>query len=247
MGIMSHSLAAALVVVVCSAGLASAQAPASPAATAEPALIVVSGHADATIPADRAMVRIAVETRAETAAAAGAENARIQEAVVAALRAAGVPRAAITSAGYTVATNYRPPAGPRETPQPDGYIARNAVHVQLSALDRVGPVIDAALAAGANRIDGVQFTATQTDSARRVALAEAIATARADATIMARAAGGSLGRLLELSTEFSPARMPYALQMAGGVARARATTEIEPREVTVNAVVVGRWEFEPAR
>jgi uncharacterized protein YggE len=210
-------------------------------------MIVVSGHADATIPANRATVRIAVETRGETAAAAGAENARIQEAVVAALRAAGVARADITSAGYNVATNYRPPEGPRQTPQPDGYIARNAVHVQLSALDRVGPVIDAALAAGANRIDGVQFTATQTDSARRVALAEAIATARADATIMARAAGGSLGRLLELSTEFSPARMPYALQMAGGVARARATTEIEPREVTVNAVVVGRWEFEPAR
>lgn len=242
---MSRSLPAALALVTLGAGLASAQAPASPSQAEEPAEIVVSGHADATIPADRATIRIAVETRGETAAAAGAENSRIQQAVLAALQGAGVEASRVATAGYTVATNYRPPEAPGQPRRPDGYMASNAVHVQLSDLDRVGPVIDAALAAGANRIDGVHFTATQTDSARRVALAEAIATAREDATIMARAAGGTLGRLLELSTGGYALRAPFNLQAAGGRALS-VETSITPREVHVNAMVVARWQFEPS-
>ena len=241
---MPRRIHTTLLLLALTSGVAVGQAAPSTARVEPLAEIVVSGHADATIPADRALIRIAVETRGETAAAAGAENARIQQAVLAALRAAGVEADRMGTAGYTVAMNYRPD-GPGRSPLQDGYIARNAVHVELSALDRVGPVIDTALAAGANRIDGVQFTASQTDSARRSALEQAIASARLDATTMARAAGGSLGRLLELSTEF-PSRSPYTLQRAaGGMAQARETS-ITPREVHVNAFVVARWEFRPA-
>lgn len=241
---MPHPVQTALLLVAVSSGLAFGQAPGSTSSAEPPAIIAVSARADVTIPADRATIRIAVETRGQTAAVAGAANARIQQNVLAALRAAGVDPARIATAGYTVAMNFRP-EGPDRTPQQDGYIARNAVHVQLSALDRVGAVIDTALAAGANRIDGVQFTATQTDSARRSALEQAIATARQDAATMARAAGGSLGRLLELSTEF-PSRSPYASQgFAGGVMRA-LETDITPREVHVAASVVARWEFQPS-
>ncbi len=241
---MPSPIRTSLLLVALTSGLAVGQAAPSTGRVEPPAEIVVSGHADATIPADRAMLRIAVETRGETAAAAGAENARIQQAVLAALRAAGVEAERMATAGYTVAMNYRPD-GPGRSPLQDGYIARNSVHVQLSALDRVGPVIDTALAAGANRIDGVFFTASQTDSARRSALEQAIASARQDATTMARAAGGSLGRLLELSTEF-PSRSPYTRQVAAGGTMQARETSITPREVHVNAFVVARWEFQPA-
>lgn len=47
-----------------------------------PPEIVVSGRAEKRLPADRATVQIAVATKAQTADAAGAENARIQQAVI---------------------------------------------------------------------------------------------------------------------------------------------------------------------
>jgi hypothetical protein len=220
------------------------QGAAAASQVAERSVIIVSGHAETMIPANRATVRIAVDARGETAALAGAENARIQEAVLVALGSAGVASTQIATAGYTVAENLRP-VGPDRTPQRDGYVARNAVHVELTALDRIGTVIDAALAAGANRIDGVLFTATQTDSARRVALTAAIANARRDAEAMARAAGGTLGRLLELSTEPAPPGV-FGYRAAAGAATRLLTTEVAPREVRVNATVVARWEFHAA-
>ena len=55
-----------------------------------PPQIIASGVGEATIIPDRGMIYLSVETRAPTAAGAGTENARIQTAVIAALRAKGV-------------------------------------------------------------------------------------------------------------------------------------------------------------
>jgi uncharacterized protein len=201
-------------------------------------VIVVSAHAQITLPADHVSIRIAVDTRGETAVSAGTENARVHAGVLAALRTAGIATSDITSAGYTVS-----PQQSRENIErglgPSGYLAQNAVHVRLTQLDRLGAVIDAALSAGANRIDGMRFGATQVDSARRVALATAITNARRDATAMAAAAGGSLGRLLTLSTEPFGSDVP-GLRAAGMMGRA-LSTEITPREIAVTAVVYTRW------
>lgn len=198
--------------------------------------ITVNGYAASVIPADRASVRVAVETRARTATSAASENARTHRKVLDTLLAIGIPADRIESAGYSVATNWVNEEG--RSPRPDGYLASNAVQVELLDLDRIGEVIDAALAAGANRIDGVNFFASQTDSARRAALVDAIAAARRDAETMAAGAGGSLGRLLELSTQ-APA-YSFRSQLD---AQSFVTTEIVPRSVSVGATVYTRWEF----
>ena len=140
----------------------------------------------------------------------------------------------------------QPREGP-QTPRVIGYVANNTVRVELRQLDQVGVVIDAALAAGANMVNTIQFFASNVDAARRTALAEAVGRARADAEALARAAGGSLGALLELNTQSPPVRPVYAERLmrmdAAGVGAAQ--TPIEPGQQTLTVWVGGRWAFVP--
>ena len=80
------------------------------------------------------------------------------------------------------------------------------VLVEVRNIDSIGKVIDAALDAGATNVGSVGLYASNTDAARRDALKEAVAKARADAEAVAAAAGGSVGALLELSID--PYGMP---------------------------------------
>src|SRR5207253_878860 len=70
----------------------------------------------------------------------------------------GVPAAQVQTAELNLSPVYAQgrPGGESE-PRITGYQASNVVTVRLDKLDRVGPVIDAGLAAGANRLEGVGF------------------------------------------------------------------------------------------
>ncbi|MEK8089531.1 SIMPL domain-containing protein [Thermithiobacillus plumbiphilus] len=202
--------------------------------------ILVSGTGRASVAPDEATLTIAVETHATTAAAAASSNARQMQTVREALQRAGLPAAALSTQDYTVQARIR---YEREQSRMDGYDAANTLKVKTRELARLGAYMDAALAAGATRIGGVEFTASQLDNVRRVALAQAIVQARGDAQAMADAAGGRLGELLELSTNpASPGPVPFRAAMAE---QAKVETPISPGEVTVETVVSTRWRFMP--
>jgi len=82
---------------------------------------------------------------------------------------------------------------------------------------------------------------SNTDVARRQALADAIAKARGDADAMARAAGGKLGPLLEIATTDEGGDGPRPLFRAR--MSASAPTPIEAGELTVRVRVNARWHF----
>ena len=115
--------------------------------------------------------------------------------------------------------------------------------VDVRRIDQVGPVIDAALAAGANQINSLSFGISGADSARRVALANAVTKARTDAEIMARAAGGTLGELIELQAmeAYIPSPRPVAMESMK-MANADAVP-IEAGQETIRAQVMARWQF----
>ena len=213
--------------------------------------IVTNGEGEAQVTPDRARVHIAVETRAATAAAAAAENSRIQRAVLDRLRALGIPAERLTTVGYSVHPEYsnRGRDGtPQEQPRVIGYVARNTVLADVHNMAQVGPVIDASLAAGANRLGGLDMYSSREDVVRREALANAVRAARNDAEAMATAAGGRLGPLLELTSGgFFRPPPPYAPEMArGGIEMQQADTPIAVGEQTMRANVMARWQFIPS-
>ena len=230
--------------ILCSSAEADSGAAVPLATTALPQ-IVTSASGEARLAPDRANVLVGVQTRASTAAAAARENNARQQAISAAITATGIPKEQISTENYNVYAETRSDrAG--QNPTVIGYVVTNVVRVEVRRTDQVGPVIDAALAKGANQINSLEFFSSNTDAGRRQALSEAIGKARGDAEAMARAAGGGLGQLLELSTaEVGPPRPLY--RAAAMMDKSAAPTPIEPGELTLRVAVTGRWQFAPNR
>jgi uncharacterized protein len=207
--------------------------------------IAVVGRGEVRVSPDRATIQISVQTRAPTAAAAAAENASKQQSVLSALRALGLANDQLSTINYNVYPEQRYQEG--KDPIIVGYNVTNTILVDVRKLNQVGPVIDAALAHGANMIASLQFYSSATDVARRSAIAAAIENARADAEAAARAARGTLGALLELSVgSYSPPPpRPMAMMRVG--AAAAADTPINPGDETLSVEVSTRWRFIPAK
>jgi hypothetical protein len=175
--------------------------------------------------------------------------------VLNALRRSGLAQGDITTSTYTVGQDPRSmrvaPGTPGIPTLPVEFVARNTVRANVHRTDDVGKVIDAALAAGATSIASVQFSSPSTDEARRTAINIAVAQAQKDADALARSAGGTLGRLLSISSTGAPGSVvgsdAYFMERnfveAGGSVY---PTMINPRDLTVGVSVFGRWEFIPA-
>lgn len=224
----------------------------APAALAQPSMmermpsqIHVSGMGEARATPDRATVQVGVQTRAATASAASAENARKQTAIVQAIKALGIAAEDIATTQYNVFPEMQ--HDERGVGRVTGYVVSNVVRVELKRLDLVGRVIDASLSNGANQVNSLDFWASETEQPRQKALEQAVSRARAEAEVIARAAGGTLGRLLEISSSGyvvpMPRREAMAMDMRG--AAAGAPTPVEPGQETIRASVTARWEFLP--
>lgn len=235
---------------------ARAQQPAptpSPAPVAQPVpgapspQIVTSGMGEAKIVPDRALLEVSVQTHASTAAAAGNENAQKQQAVIDALKKVGFGADQLSTVNYNLNPDMQYDPKTQQS-RVSGYSATNTVRVEVRDIAMVGKAIDAALAAGANMITSLSFYASNSDTARRSALAMAVARARDDADAVARAAGGTVGPLLEISTADVRPPVVYGARMdLAQQSMAKIATPIEPGEQTINATVTVRWTFVPGR
>lgn len=205
--------------------------------------IAVTGRGEVKVSPDRATIQISVQTRASTAAAAATENANKQQAVLAALRALGLGNDQLSTINYNVYPEQRYEQG--KEPVVVAYNVTNTVLAEVRKLSQVGPVIDAALSHGANMITSLQFYASNTETARRTAIATAIEKARADAEAAARAARGTLGTLLEINIGAYSPPPPRPMMMAQK--STQAETPINPGEETLTVEVSTRWRFIPGQ
>lgn len=178
---------------------------------------------------DRARLRFAVETEADSAAWATRLNADLTAAALSAVRAVTSDDDDVSTTGFSVNPIYSRDGDRRVT----GYQTTNALVVTLTDIELVGAVIDAAVGAGANRVDGLEFYAADSRSAFLDALGRAVERARAEAEVMATAAGGTLGRVVSLQSTRSG--QPVSRVMAEGMAM--AATPIEPGDQGINASV----------
>ena len=206
--------------------------------------ISVAARGEVKVVPDRANIQISVQTRAATADAAAAENARKQKAVIDALRALKIDAKDIATTGYNVYPEQR--YEPNKEPVIVGYNVINTLSVELKSVDLVGRAIDAALANGANMINSLQFYASNTDAARQEAIAIAVRKARSDADAAARAAGGTITGLLEINvgSYYAPPPRPIELRAKGAMATTGAVdTPITAGDQTVAVDISTRWQF----
>jgi uncharacterized protein len=203
--------------------------------------ITVATHEEAHVTPDRATIQISVQTTAPTANAAAAENAAKQAAVIRALRALGLGDDQISTTNYNIYPEQR--YEPNKEPTVVGYNVTNTLSVEVRKLSQIGSVIDATVAKGANMVTSLQFFASNTEDARRTIIASAVQKARLDAEAAARAAGGTVGELLEISIgAYSPPSPRPMLRVSAAMAD-QAQTPINPGEQTLSVDVNTRWQF----
>ncbi len=205
-------------------------------------IITASGEGRREMAPDKATIVLGVETRARTPAAAASANADRMTAIRAALVRMGVAERDIATARYSLGLEYT-----GRTPPDTHYVASNLVTVTTRQLDQVGRIIDTGLGAGANNINSLQYDLMDRNPAQALALGDAVANARRQAEVMAAAAGGRLGELIELGTQPGEYRPFYAGDMAMRMQAGAAPTPVSPGAVTVSASVNGRWRFVPGR
>ena len=128
-----------------------------------------------------AQVSVGFQDNGATATQALARNNAVTARIISRLEALKVPAKDLQTNGFNINPNY----GNGSSNVITGYQVSNGVNVTLSHLDMVAQVLDAAVAAGANQVNGVTFTGgahTAYPTAYRNALRDARAQAQAIAT-----------------------------------------------------------------
>lgn len=148
--------------------------------------ISVTGQASTAVKPDRLNINFGVEVQKPTAKEALDENTAKMNEVIAAIKSAGLSDGDISTSQfsiYPVYESYQDKETGAYKQKLIGYSVSNIVHVKTSKLDLASDVIDAAVDAGANRVDSVFFSLSS-EKQKQVSddlLAEAITNARSKA------------------------------------------------------------------
>ncbi|WP_448953090.1 SIMPL domain-containing protein [Labrys neptuniae] len=207
-------------------------------------VIAINGEATVGAKPDVAYVSIGVASAGKVARDVLSANSKATGDVLAALKAAGIEAKDLQTSGFSVQpvspqnSKFSSSSNADDTPAIAGYTVSNTVNVTLRDLPKLGDVLDKAVNAGANSIEGIQFVVSNQsvllDGARKAALADA----RRKAQVYADASGLKLGKLVELSENSGP--------IGGGLYRAKAMQDsvpIESGESTLNVTVSARFEL----
>jgi uncharacterized protein YggE len=224
--LLSAAAAAALFAAASIAGVGR-PSPARGADAGSPSVVTTSGHGDVTAVPDQAVISAGVNTRAASAAAALSENAQAMQQVIAALKKAG------GSDLQTQEVSLYPQTDDRGTVT--GYSAQNTVSAKAT-IANAGGLVDAAVGAGANTVQGPTLDVSDSDALYRDALKHAVADARAKADALAQAGGFAVGPVYAVTEQSDTA--PQPVWQAATAAKA-SSTPIEPgtQDVTADVTV----------
>jgi len=187
---------------------------------------------------DQALLLLAVQTQADTAAKAASDNAAIMNRVMEALVNAGIGRQSIETASYSLVPIYEYTPEQTGPSKVIGYVARNAIQVTVTDFSRVGLALDSAVNAGVNEVQGVMFTLS--NEAYSELEKEALQMALQDADSKAKATASTLGLQLVGPVSIIPG---YVFQPVLQKLSEASQTPIQPGALQVTATVQVTYEF----
>ena len=199
--------------------------------------ITVQGTAIISLKPDMASLYLGVDAQASTATQAQSNASKAMAAVIASVKKQGVADADLATQGINLNPTYDPNIS--GTPRVNGYQASQSLAIKVRDLDKVGPVIDAGVAAGATSVGGISFSLADPTAATDQARQMAVADAHKRAQTLATAAGVTLGAPISV-TEESATQPPVYYAAGAAVDKASAATPVQvgTTDVTVTVDVV---------
>ena len=198
--------------------------------------IHVAGTATIKAPPDIATVQIGVQTFNEEVEAAVDENNRKSDDIISALRQEGVAEKDIQTSRFNI---Y--PQRDYKNNRPDriiGFQVDNTVSATVRDLDSIGKVLQATIEAGANNINGLNFTLDDPTALRDEARAEAIKDARRRADIMAEAAGIQVGKVISITETSYPGPIIARADFSEDAIKSEVPIEPGELELTIQVQVI---------
>jgi uncharacterized protein YggE len=194
---------------------------------------------------DQATLGAGVTTRAATAVQAMRDNAARMERVLDRLNGLGIPRRDVQTSGISLNPQYRY-NNEGAPPVFLGYEVTNQLSVIVRDVSRVGPTVDALVAAGANNVNGPYFSRDDDAPQRRAARESAFRAAETQAREYARLAGFSALRLLSVEETLQrggPIPFDVANREAITVTGSSKSTPIEPGRVGTSVQLTAKYEM----
>lgn len=195
--------------------------------------LTVTGQGTEKIPTSLTSVRLGVEVQGENAQTVQEEVARRSSAVVEFLRSRNVDQ--LETTGIRLQPNYEYNDGNRRL---RGYIGTNNVSFQLPT-EQAGEVMDAAVQAGASRIDGISFTATDSAiaAAQEVALRKATQDAQRQANVVLESLNLTRRDIVQISINGANTPTPPPIAFAREADQAAPSSPVIGGEQEVRASV----------
>lgn len=197
---------------------------------ADSTLLNVSAQAEASRVPDVASLSAGVVTQAADGNTAMRQNAEQMSRVMAAIKAAGIADKDVQTSGVNLNPQYK--YGDGEAPQITGYQASNTVRLKVRDITRLGKVLDALAAQGANQINGPSFEIDQPEPLYDQARLDALKKAQARAETYAKSLGLRVRRIVSISEGGGSGVRPVMMAMSR--AKAEMDTPVAPGESTVS-------------
>jgi uncharacterized protein YggE len=210
---------------------ASGNAAPSKQSSAPSHMIAVAGHGEVSVPPDMATLQIGVQTKGDSASTALSENAQRMTSVQAAVQALGVPQNRIQTSDLSLWFDS----------EHGVYQASHQLTVRLDDISKVGPVLDAAVNAGANNSWGVSFGLKDPSAAQSAALRAAVTAARQHADSIASSLGVTIDGVTSASEANYTSVPPVGARAAAGAPA--APTPVQPGELTISADINVAYSF----
>jgi uncharacterized protein YggE len=230
-----------LFLLIVAAPLAAQTVTQPPRDSGVPETISVTGTGRSTLTPDRFSFTAGVQTTAPTVEEAVNQNNSKMAAVIAALKRAGATDAEVRTSNFSIYPQQVYEQG--QPPRVAGYQASNSITVTKSEIAAAGKLLQVSLNAGVNETSGLVFEVSDPSRGRDQGLRAAFNDARAKATLLAQAAGRTLGRAMTITEGIEvqpmpPRPMPIGVMAAKSEGISQVPIESGSRELTYNVSVI---------
>ena len=214
--------------------------------------VTVQGDGQATLPPDVARISFTVENTKATVADAQAATTKQANATLDFVKEQGVAEKDVKTLSYNISPQYSYPnpctygtvcPDYYRAPKITGYQVSQTVQVTVRDLSKVGAMLGGLGKLGVQNVSGPAFALDDSTAGYDAARADAIAKAKAQAALLAKQLGVSLGKIVNFSESSGGYPYPMMYELGASVSKAASTPDVPTGENTYNASVSITYEI----
>ncbi|AMA73001.1 MULTISPECIES: SIMPL domain-containing protein [Aneurinibacillus] len=206
--------------------------------------ITVTGHGEVTVQPDIAYIQLGLYTTGKTAREAQEKNAQQFKTIHNALIRLQIAEKDIQTVRFSTMPEY---TWENNKQQFKGYQVEQIVQIKYRNLEKIGQVMDTAVAVGANRIENVWFSSEKIEEHKLAAMDKAMDNARLKAERIAKHAGVKIKDIVQITDNITPQPIPMYRQSVvadySAQEKSNASSQVYPGELKIESTVTATYSY----